>query len=365
MRRFNCFLGLLAVLAAGGFCLAQLPLGSSQQEPAAVVASSPAGAKAIAPSQQVKSPDALVQPQTSSLAIAVPPPEAAAEAAIRAALDQPFAFEGIVTPLHQVASFIQKNHQIQVEIDRPALTEEGLDPSMEITFQANNRTLRSSLNRMLQGTGLAWYIADETLLISTRDEVESHPVTRVYPVDDLTVENATTTNRYHGSRSSLRPAELINMISSLIAPDSWDPYGESGVIEGASLGGREVLLVSQTEAVHDQVAELLRQIRAVPPAPRPEEPATDLRVHPLSDNAAKVRQEIIDMVQQTVEPESWEQPGIFLKPAASVLVIRQSPANQRKIEELLSEINMHTTPFVFPTFSGDQGDGGGMSGSDN
>ena len=52
---------------------------------------------------------------------------------------------------------------------------------------------------------------------------------------------------------------LIELITSTIAPDTWDEVGGPGAIE--SFATNLSLVISQTQDVHDQIADLLEQLR--------------------------------------------------------------------------------------------------------
>jgi hypothetical protein len=53
---------------------------------------------------------------------------------------------------------------------------------------------------------------------------------------------------------------LIHLIHTRIAPKTWEPYG-SGSIKPYVQDGHKALVVRHTQAVHNEVAELLRQLR--------------------------------------------------------------------------------------------------------
>jgi general secretion pathway protein D len=66
-----------------------------------------------------------------------------------------------------------------------------------------------------------------------------------------------TTNGLGGGQVQF--TQLINLITSTIAPDSWDSEGGSGTITPNA--GTLSLIISQTSDVHDQIADLLQSLR--------------------------------------------------------------------------------------------------------
>ena len=54
---------------------------------------------------------------------------------------------------------------------------------------------------------------------------------------------------------------LIELITSTVAPPTWDGVGGSGNIKEYQIEGLDALVITQTEQVHDQVERLLSDIR--------------------------------------------------------------------------------------------------------
>ena len=116
------------------------------------------------------------------------------------------------------------------------------------------------------------------VIVTSREKAGEHLTTRVYNVRDLTT-----------SRSDKKPSEgtspvpvppgtkvlwkephdqsdeewedsdtLIDLITTAVAPDSWTDNGGAGSISYF----RGLLVVSQPDAVHEELDVLLRKIRA-------------------------------------------------------------------------------------------------------
>ena len=56
---------------------------------------------------------------------------------------------------------------------------------------------------------------------------------------------------------------LIEMVASTIHPTSWDEVGGPGTIQYYMVGSEEVLVISQTCAVHREIRRLFADLRAV------------------------------------------------------------------------------------------------------
>ena len=163
-----------------------------------------------------------------------------------------FVFEDV--PLNAFVEAIRKRFGINVNIDRRALEDFGIDAATPVSLHLRDAALESCLNLLLDSFGLAWTIRQESLVITTPEGAETSLETRVYPVRDLVlIELERTVDADFDS--------LIEMITSAIEPDSWDEVGGPGAIEG-DLGSLS-LVVSQTWQVHRQIEPLLTTLRAV------------------------------------------------------------------------------------------------------
>ena len=179
------------------------------------------------------------------------------EAAIEKALASPTQVEFIDTPLQDVIDFLKDYHHIEIQFDLKALKDAGVEPDKPITRSLKGISLRSALRLMLRDLDLTYVIEDEVLLITTRELAERQLTTKLYPVADL-VECRTSKGQPRDDYDT-----LIEVITSIIQPTTWDAVGGPGSITGASLSTAKVLIVSQTQDVHEQIIDLLEQIRVI------------------------------------------------------------------------------------------------------
>ncbi len=149
-------------------------------------------------------------------------------------------------PLSEFVTFLRDEYELEVQIDFQALDELGMSPDEPMTINLRNIRLDSALDLLLQQYDLTYIIYNEVLLITSEDRALSTLETRAYPTNVVSGQSA---------------EELIEVITSIVAPDTWK---ESGGGEGAIalIGNR--LVVRQTYAVHREINELLSQLRDVP-----------------------------------------------------------------------------------------------------
>jgi uncharacterized protein YfaS (alpha-2-macroglobulin family)/TolA-binding protein len=176
---------------------------------------------------------------------------------IERALDTPTAAEFHETPLSDVAKYLQQRHGIPVRLDERALDDVGIATDIPITFTGRGLSLRSALRLMLRELDLTYQTRDESLVITTPEEAEYELTTVVYPVTDLV--------RFRDSEGKVWSDfdTLIDSTTSTIAPVTWDMVGGPGSIEGATFRNTDVLIVSQTQEVHRQIAPLLTKLRSL------------------------------------------------------------------------------------------------------
>jgi hypothetical protein len=154
------------------------------------------------------------------------------------------------TPFENVVNFLQDEYNIPMQIDEPALEDAGLTTDEPITVQLSNISLRSALRLLLKTKQLTYILRNEVMIITTPEEAECELVTCVYDVRDLL-------NSMGGEREI---KNLANVIVTCIASETW-ATNKRGVAQIRTLRPG-LLVISQTQAVQREVAELLAAIRA-------------------------------------------------------------------------------------------------------
>lgn len=179
-------------------------------------------------------------------------PASPAAARIAEILAEPLKSTGLdftEEPLENVVSFLQSEYQIPIQLDEPALDDAGLTRDEKVTISIQNVSLRSALRLLLKRLQLTYVIRDEVLVITTPEEAESELVVCVYDVRDLI-----------GARNDAKQLKsIVDVIASCVAVETWAVNGK-GAAEIKSLPSG-LLVVSQTQAVHEQIGDLLRAIR--------------------------------------------------------------------------------------------------------
>jgi hypothetical protein len=172
---------------------------------------------------------------------------------IRTALRQRISLDYSGTPLTDVVAELRRSLAINAVFDGAVLTDAGKDPAtLLVTFQVENVTCEAILSNILSAQGLTWYIAGESLRITTKEDAETQLKVRVYLVRDLVAEDAT-------NAASDDADPLIDLITGTVATATWSELGGPGTLEYFEKAG--ALVVSQTRDVHDELAGLLSTLR--------------------------------------------------------------------------------------------------------
>lgn len=189
------------------------------------------------------------------------PPWSPDKETIQRALMREVTFEFAETPLKEALAQLKKQAGVNIVIDTKALEDVEIKPDVPITGQGNKISLRSALRRLLRHLDLTYVIRDEVILVTTPEEGELRLDTGIYPVGDLIGrkdEKGQTVYDYQ---------TLIQMITAIIKPTTWDDVGGPGSIKAVPCEGLHALVVSQSSDVHEQCVSLLNAIRELAKSP--------------------------------------------------------------------------------------------------
>ncbi len=235
------------------------------------------------------------------------------EMRIEKSLNSPISLHFDETPLKDVIDEIRKQVEINIVIDKLGLEEVGATTNSAVSIDLNGIKLKSILNLMLEPLDLDFTIQDDVLKITSKMRQQGRLITATYPVADLVVplEIGVPSD---GSISSLAPEQPVTpalqadgqmavrsssaqfqvganspaglagvlpgsgmqtevsggprsinfdaisgLITSTIDPGSWDEIGGQGSVRGHE--STLSLVIRATQKVHDEIADLLEQLR--------------------------------------------------------------------------------------------------------
>lgn len=152
------------------------------------------------------------------------------------------------TPLDEVVEFLRDEYKLPLQFDLIALDELGISPDEKVTCNLRNIQLADAMRLILDPLELTVMPGNGVLLITSQEEALTRTLVAVYPVGDLLGEK------------SMDYDSLIQAIVSNVATDSWIVNGGSEAMI-SPFPNRGALVISQTDAVHDDIAGLLTALR--------------------------------------------------------------------------------------------------------
>ncbi|MCA9080591.1 MAG: hypothetical protein KDA58_08525, partial [Planctomycetaceae bacterium] len=235
------------------------------------------------------------------------------EMRVRQSLRNPVSLHFENAPLAQVMQHVADTQGINVVVDEAGLTEEGISATTPVSIGVDGIQLRSALNLLLHPLNLDYSIENEVLNITSRLRQQGELETAVYQVADLVVPvsvraptsvfqqgtgfnlggstvpvnqsipaypalggglaqipaNPLTANvpALNGQNASLQGPSaqnfefdaLSDLITTTVSPQSWDEIGGQGSITNHE--STLSLVIRQTQKVHQEIADLLDQLR--------------------------------------------------------------------------------------------------------
>ncbi len=240
---------------------------------------------------------------------------------VRKSLSEPVSLHFEEAPIEQLMRHIAGQHGINVVVDEPGLQEVGVTPYTPVTINVDGIQLKSALNLVLKPLNLSYTIEDEVLKVTSEMRQQGELMTRVYSVPDLVTplqlkspqsqfapgtgygvppaagfgnspmsvnsfggaqQNGmaqiidpvtgqpnipgmnsfpgTSPDMYGGPASSNYEFDaLTDLITTTVDPNGWAEFGGNGYIQQHE--GTLSLVIRQTQRVHQEIADLLDQLR--------------------------------------------------------------------------------------------------------
>lgn len=230
---------------------------------------------------------------------------------------------------------------LPVTADEKAITDSGGTLDLPLTFKAKQVPLKFALRSMLKEHELGYLIRDDALVVTTDAAVKEYARLGIYPVGDL------LDAKLNDSRNDLDFDSLLETIASMVAPTSWpDGTGPAPIFPWAQ---PVVLIISQTEEIHEQIADLLAQLRAAhraaqkTGAPRKAVEGNDplvVRIYHVANRDKESLDQYISAIRNVIEPDSWQ--GRYIGKVPGGIIVRTTRSTQETIARLISEIDRKT-----------------------
>jgi hypothetical protein len=173
------------------------------------------------------------------------------------------------SPLSDVVDNIREVYAVNVVLDLNALEEAGLAPDLPITSSLVGVTLQTALEMIFRQHDLAFTIHSGVLIITTKDGADTNLSHETFDVSDFYRETEPSAFVFNPVWSGVRQgkSDLREIVIAVVSPDSWEVNGGIGTLSVIELGGKKLMVVSQTTAGLMQVRRLMRELRITAGAP--------------------------------------------------------------------------------------------------
>jgi hypothetical protein len=176
------------------------------------------------------------------------------------------------TPLRDVMAFLKDQHGIEIQIDEKELAESGVKKDAPVTLAVKGITLRSALRLLLSQLSKSanFVVADEVLLITSREGAMQRKSVRIYDVSDFAEPPVAMGSNSYGPPAAAPPQYaagsqsgvhgLVNVIEQAIAPGTWGADHGSAVVPLVR-NDSALLVVHHSPGVQDEIVDLLSSLR--------------------------------------------------------------------------------------------------------
>lgn len=209
-------------------------------------------------------------------------------------------------PLQEVVSYLRSAADINIAIDGGGLEDEGVTTNTPVSVHLDNISVKSALKLVLGPLHLGYSIEDDVLKVTSRVKQQGRLVAAAYPVADLVTSMRHITNSPNtalgtpglgnalvtpnagprgffqvgggnnpaaafsngntpevttngGAENNYDFHTLVDLITSVVEPDSWTEVGGHGSIKSNET--TLSLVIRQTQQVHQEIIDLLEQLR--------------------------------------------------------------------------------------------------------
>ena len=235
-----------------------------------------------------------------------------------------------VTPLSDVLSDLSERAGVNIIPDTRALDLERVSLDAPVTKNISNPiSVESALNIILGDFGLVFKVENESVIITNKQALQARPIAVTYYVGDLVVPIPD----FSGNP--------LNM--QFITPQTAQPRNR-----GFAGGGNDVVPVSYNQQAPQQSLDFGSPSWSGAAMPHtqstgmPQYNTWGAKTFGQGGVTANDFDELIDLIQETVDPDSWEANGGSgrLRPFPSTLslIVTQTQENQDRIQSLLTRL---------------------------
>ena len=176
------------------------------------------------------------------------------QATIERKLTRPISVNFQKAPLESVCRDLQNLTGINIVVDKSALAAANVGLDQPLSLNVENISMKCVLNLLLMQATLTYQIKDDALVITTEAAARGPIKPATYSIRKLLESNAIGKVLNTPDSGKAGEDKLIHLITTTIAPESWESQGGWGAIQ--FFPGEKALVIRQVQDVHEQIADL-------------------------------------------------------------------------------------------------------------
>lgn len=248
------------------------------------------------------------------------------ETNLRESLNKKTNFDFQDTLFSEIVMQIQHDFDIPIIVDESA-EDNGLTEDRSISLVVSDIPLRSGFQIILDDYDCSFVIEHAVMKIVSTEVAKRKTISAIYDVSDINADSEA----------------LIATIFECILRDSWIDNGGFGEISPIVANERQLLVVSHTEDGHYQVRRFLDSIRkAVDSNIGVSRTADKTNLYLVESKASASPKEVVDLIHDALPEIVWDdEKKYFIKSYGSLVIVRQSDLNAKKIEKFLAKAGIY------------------------
>jgi type II secretory pathway component GspD/PulD (secretin) len=250
-------------------------------------------------------------------------PNAKKQNSLEAKLDKPVTVEFVDTPVRDALAFLAESSDVQFYIKQKQLQQQAITPDDTVTLSLKDIRLSTALDLLLAQLDLTYVQRDELLIVTTIDDAEATMEVRVYDCRELlkAAQAATT-----AKARDLGPQRSANAM----------PGGEARAPSSAAARSKTTEARPALPVVPQEVMPQFFGVCGGTAMPGMGRGLSGGYEGDFREYTPEV--ELVDLIQRTVEPASWDEIGGDGSIATynGLLAVRQSPRMHAKVERVLN-----------------------------
>lgn len=172
---------------------------------------------------------------------------------VRKELEKPTRMDFVDAPLQDVVNYLKDVHQIEIQLDHPALQAAGVGSDTPMSRRLDSLTFKSALRLLLGEINLAYVVKDDVLLITTKQKADEMREVRVYDVTKLVAPEA---------KAETIAQTLTNLLSDV--PQQSYPSGQLpppiALLRVRIVPLDDLLMIRASQQEHEEISEMLAEL---------------------------------------------------------------------------------------------------------